>query len=98
MRDIAERAGVSQGLLHHHFEGKVGLWHEVGAHASSEFLAYVSSVVEAEALDANSIPIAIKTYMRYWHEHPDEFRINLWRLLDSPTSERKSRSLAINKR
>lgn len=30
MRDIAREAGVSQGLLHHHFGGKDGLWRMVG--------------------------------------------------------------------
>jgi AcrR family transcriptional regulator len=92
MRDIAERADVSQGLLHHHFNGKEGLWSAVGEQTSAEFLAYVSNVVESKAADAQSIPTAIRTYLTYWREHPDAFRINLWRLLDGPTSERKSRS------
>src|SRR5687768_12087237 len=91
MRDIAQRAEVSQGLLHHHFNGKEGLWNAVGEQTSAEFLAYVSNVVASETLDAQSIPAAIKTYLQYWREHPDAFRINLWRLLDGPTAERKSR-------
>jgi AcrR family transcriptional regulator len=98
MRDIAQRAGVSQGLLHHHFKGKDGLWSAVGEQTSTEFLAYVSKVVAQEALDATSIPNAIRTYLRYWREHPDAFRINLWRLLDGPTDERKSRSRQLNER
>jgi TetR/AcrR family transcriptional regulator len=80
MRDIAQRAGVSQGLLHHHFHGKEGLWSAVGEQASAEFLAYVSNAVAQEPLDAESIPTAIRTYLRYWREHPDAFRLNLWRL------------------
>jgi TetR/AcrR family transcriptional regulator len=98
MRDIAQRAGVSQGLLHHHFNGKDGLWSAVGEQSSAEFLTYVSKVVAQDALDANSIPNAIRTYLRYWREHPDAFRINLWRLLDGPTDERKSRSRQVNER
>src|SRR5262245_9600463 len=98
MRDIAQRAGVSQGLLHHHFQGKEGLWHAVGEQASAEFLVYVSNVVTQEAVGVESIPTAIRTYLRYWREHPDAFRINLWRLLDGPTDERKSRSRNLNER
>jgi TetR/AcrR family transcriptional regulator len=98
MRDIAQRAGVSQGLLHHHFQGKEGLWNAVGEQASAEFLAYVSNVVAQDTLDAASIPTAIRTYLQYWREHPDAFRINLWRLLDGPTDERKSRSRSLNER
>jgi TetR/AcrR family transcriptional regulator len=98
MRDIAQRAGVSQGLLHHHFNGKEGLWNAVGEQASAEFLAYVSNAVALERLDANSIPNAIQTYLQYWREHPEAFRINLWRLLDGPTDERKSRSRKLNER
>ncbi|WP_442894153.1 TetR/AcrR family transcriptional regulator [Bradyrhizobium sp. AZCC 1721] len=98
MRDIAQRAGVSQGLLHHHFQGKDGLWNAVGEQASAEFLAYVADVVAQETLGVESIPTAIRTYLRYWREHPDAFRINLWRLLDGPTEERKSRSRSLNER
>jgi TetR/AcrR family transcriptional regulator len=98
MRDIARRAGVSQGLLHHHFDGKEGLWSAVGEQASREFLGYVSNAVAKETLDAESIPTAIRTYLQYWREHPDAFRINLWRLLDGPTDERKSRSRSLNER
>ncbi|MFG3595225.1 TetR/AcrR family transcriptional regulator [Bradyrhizobium sp. RDI18] len=98
MRDIAQRAGVSQGLLHHHFQGKDGLWNAVGEQASAEFLANVANVVAQETLNAESIPTAIRTYLRYWREHPDAFRINLWRLLDGPTEERKSRSRSLNER
>ena len=98
MRDIAQRAGVSQGLLHHHFQGKEGLWSAVGEQASAEFLAYVSNAVAQETLDADSIPNAVRTYLRYWREHPEAFRINLWRLLDGPTDERKSRSRSLNER
>ena len=29
-RNIANAAGVSQGLLHHHFGGKDGLWRLIG--------------------------------------------------------------------
>jgi AcrR family transcriptional regulator len=98
MRDIAQRAGVSQGLLHHHFQGKEGLWNAVGEQANAEFLEYVSGVVAQQEVDAQSIPNAVRTYLSYWRAYPDSFRINLWRLLDGPTDERKLRSRSLNER
>ena len=98
MRDIAERAQVSQGLLHHHFQSKEELWNIVGEQASDEFLAYVAGAISPEPLDAQSIPTALRTYLRYWREHPEAFRINLWRQLDGPNDERKSRSRRLNEK
>lgn len=98
MRDIAERAQVSQGLLHHHFQSKEELWNIVGEQASDEFLAYVAGAISPKPLDAQSIPTALRTYLRYWREHPEAFRINLWRQLDGPNDERKSRSRRLNEK
>ncbi|MBR0706908.1 MULTISPECIES: TetR/AcrR family transcriptional regulator [Bradyrhizobium] len=98
MRDIAERAKVSQGLLHHHFQSKEELWNIVGEQASGEFLAYVGDAISPEPLDAQSIPTALRTYLRYWREHPEAFRINLWRQLDGPSDERKSRSRRLSEK
>jgi AcrR family transcriptional regulator len=48
MRDIAERARVSQGLLHHHFGNKEGLWRTAGEHLSADFMAYVAAVLKPD--------------------------------------------------
>jgi TetR/AcrR family transcriptional regulator len=98
MRDIAERAGVSQGLLHHHFGNKEGLWRIAGRHLSDDFMAYVADVLKPEASAAEAIPGAMRTYLRYWREHPEAFRFNLWRLLEGPAGERELRSETLNTR
>ncbi|HMN78483.1 MAG TPA: TetR/AcrR family transcriptional regulator [Burkholderiaceae bacterium] len=98
MREIARRAGVSQALLHHHYGTKEALWHAVGERVSAEFLAYVADVLASPPAASDTVPTAIRTYMRYWKEHPSAFRLNLWRLLEGPTAERSARSLALNKR
>jgi AcrR family transcriptional regulator len=92
MRDIALRAGVSQGLLHHHFGGKEGLWHVVGERISADFLAYMAEIIGTPEVTPNTVPNAVKRYMSYWREHPAAFRFNLWRLLEGPKGERESRS------
>lgn len=98
MRDIAQHAGVSQGLLHHHFGSKEGLWNVVGERISADFLAYVADAFDPALPPEEAIPRALQTYMRYWKAHPAAFRFNLWRLLEGPTGERKSRSESITGR
>lgn len=93
MREIAQEAGISQGLLHHHFGNKDGLWHAVGERISRAFLDYVSDVTNPES--PPDIMRAISTYLRYWKQHPAAFRFNLWRLLEGPTAERRSRSKSL---
>lgn len=98
MRDIAQRAGVSQGLLHHHFGNKERLWRTAGEHLSNDFMAYVADVLKPDAPADQAIPDAMRTYLRYWREHPEAFRFNLWRLLEGPTDERAQRSAVLNAR
>ncbi len=92
MRTIAHAAGVSQGLLHHHFGGKDGLWLRVGERITADFLDYMSAGVDPLLAPEEGIRAMLRTYMSYWREHPAAFRFNLWRLLDGPRSERVARS------
>jgi AcrR family transcriptional regulator len=96
MREIAVKAGISQGLLHHHFGNKDGLWKAVGDRTSEEFLAYVSGIIDPQRPPA--ITQAIATYIRYWKDHPAAFRINLWRLLEGQTRERQAQSRMLTER
>ncbi|MGE0629639.1 MAG: TetR/AcrR family transcriptional regulator [Hyphomicrobiaceae bacterium] len=91
MREIAVKAGISQGLLHHHFGNKDGLWKAVGDRTSEEFLDYVAGITDP-VQGQQGIGHAVATYIRYWKQHPAAFRINLWRLLEGQTKERQARS------
>jgi AcrR family transcriptional regulator len=97
MRDIATQAGVSQGLLHHHFGGKEALWHLVGERLSADFLDYVADALEPPESD-EAFARALGAYLRYWRDHPAAFRFNLWRLLEGPRAEREARSRALTGR
>ncbi|WP_026869234.1 TetR/AcrR family transcriptional regulator [Inquilinus limosus] len=98
MRDIAARAGVSQSLLHHHFGTKEALWNLVGERISADFLDYMAEAIAPDVPAAESVPRALRSYMAYWKEHPAAFRFNLWRLLEGPAGERKTRSATLNAR
>ena len=96
MREIAVKAGISQGLLHHHFGSKDGLWKAVGDRTSEEFLTYVAEITDPAR--PPGISEAIATYIGYWKRHPAAFRINLWRLLEGQTKERQARSKMLTER
>lgn len=98
MRDIAARAGVSQSLVHHHFGAKDALWNMVGERILADFMAYVAEATGVPEVNADSVPKALRIYLRYWKEHPAAFRVNLWRILEGPKGERETRSKAITSR
>lgn len=98
MRDIAQRADVSQGLLHHHFGNKEGLWRIAGQHLSEAFGTYVADVLQGDAAAPDAVHRAMATYLSYWRQHPAAFRFNLWRLLEGPPGERETRSRTLTER
>lgn len=92
MRKIAQRAGVSQPLLHHHFGGKVELWRTVGERITSDFIAYMTDAADLSQQAADSVKTMLRAYMTYWRKHPSAFRFNQWRQMDGPVNERGARS------
>lgn len=92
MRDIAGKAGVSQGLLHHHFGSKNGLWEKVGERITADFMAYMTEAVPADSRPEEGMRAMLRALLSYWKEHPQAFRFNHWRLLEGPKTERVSRS------
>jgi TetR/AcrR family transcriptional regulator len=98
VRDITQRAGVSQGLLTHHFGDKERLWNLVGERVSEDFLEYLGPTLEVEHVDAETIPAILAAYMGYWRTHPSALRLQIWRVLGTPEAERRSRVERLNRR
>lgn len=92
MRNIADAAGVSQGLLHHHFGGKDGLWRLIGEKITADFLDHMAKGVDPTSRPEEGIRAMLRSYLNYWKRHPAAFRFNLWRLLDGPRGARQARS------
>ena len=92
MRKIAERARVSQPLLHHHFGSKPALWGIVGDRITTDFIAYLSEAVDPTLPALDGVKAMLRAYLNYWREHPLAFRFNHWRQLDGPPGEREARS------
>lgn len=97
VRDISRRAGVSQGLITHHFGDKERLWNLVGERVSEDFLAYLTPTIDAGAVDVGTIPALLSAYMAYWRSHPLALRLQLWRVLGAPEAERRARVERLNR-
>lgn len=96
-REIAKEAGVSSGLIHHHFKDKDSLWHLVGSRISEEFVeAITTSTDPALKGTAEGLRQMMAAYMNYWRKHPRALRFQLWRVLGAPKNERKARSEHLN--
>ncbi|MFT3815572.1 MAG: TetR/AcrR family transcriptional regulator [Acidovorax sp.] len=96
-REIAKEAGVSPGLIHHHFKDKETLWNLVGNRITEEFAEMGSASVDpALKGTAQGLRQMMAAYMRYWREHPQALRFQLWRVLGAPKEERQARSRSLN--
>lgn len=77
MRQIAQGAGVTQGLVHHHFGTKEALYAAVKAEVVEEMVGAVGQVATLEPTP-ESIAIAIRAYFDFWLDRPDAVGIRLW--------------------
>jgi AcrR family transcriptional regulator len=95
MRLIAQEAGVSPGLIHHHFKDKETLWSKVGECITEDFLAAIEPSARLP-VSARTIPDMVGGYLRYWKSHPAALRFQLWRVMGAQETERRARSERLN--
>lgn len=91
-RQIAQAAGVSQPLLHHHFGGKEALWRVVGEQITADFMAFMTEAVDLTLPPGDAVAAMLRAYLAFWKARPLSFRFNLWRRLDGLQDQRLSRS------
>ncbi|MFT3803825.1 MAG: TetR/AcrR family transcriptional regulator [Burkholderiaceae bacterium] len=96
-REIAKAAGVSSGLIHHHFKDKETLWNLVGTRITEEFVEAAGSSIDPVLVGTpQGLRQMLAAYLRYWREHPRALRFQLWRVLGAPHEERETRSRLLN--
>jgi AcrR family transcriptional regulator len=95
MRLIAQEAGVSPGLIHHHFKDKETLWSKVGECITEDFMAAIEPATRLP-VSARTVPDMVGGYLIYWKSHPAALRFQLWRVMGAQEAERRTRSERLN--
>lgn len=95
VRELAERAGVTKSLIHHHFGGKEGLWHAV-----LEDLFRDTEAAALHAVVGDGVPTArlsetmMRLMFRGFLDKPELARLLAWSYLERvPLPEPDSASL-----
>ncbi|HEX5837238.1 MAG TPA: TetR/AcrR family transcriptional regulator [Anaerolineales bacterium] len=75
MRKIAAKAGMGTMTLYQYFPNRNAILHHIWADFFKELFALVRSDVEKQEGAKNKLKQACMTYLNYWVEHQDRFRI-----------------------
>ncbi|MEL7369970.1 MAG: helix-turn-helix domain-containing protein, partial [Myxococcota bacterium] len=70
MRDIAEAAGVTKSLIHHHFRSKDELWKAVKQASFEQYFTAMLRIIRAEDENANPLKEVLEFTFRFHHERP----------------------------
>lgn len=84
MRDIAQRAKVTQSLLHHHFGTKESLWQIVKSELLNHYFEDIARKVKLAKQDEKKFDLVepLKQRFRFIQNNPDFIRMSLWQYLD----------------
>jgi TetR/AcrR family transcriptional regulator len=80
--EIAERAGVTKSLIHHHFGSKEGLWRDV---KMRRFAAYASKQMDMLRDAPPSLDLvrgSFEFYFRFMEQNPQLVRVMAWMFLE----------------
>lgn len=72
-RDIAGRAGVTQGLVTYHFTSKLDLWRAAADQLFGDLAASLPAVFDDETTGSDRSREAIRAYVRFSAERPQLF-------------------------
>jgi TetR/AcrR family transcriptional regulator len=87
MSRIADQAGVSKGLLHHHFDSKAGLWREVKLRRFKEYSDRQMEMIRESEPDSGLLKRSMEEYFRFLQRNPEMVRILAWIFLEQDEDE-----------
>lgn len=82
MRTLAEGAGTSQALLHHHFGTKAGLYEAVKLRFNDRYVAEQGEGSIERGLDPEAVLEEVRRYFRFLQENPNLSRLVAWAWLE----------------
>jgi len=85
--EIAQRAGVTKSLLHHHFGSKADLWAEVKVRRFSIYARKQMEMIESSEPKAELLRESMGVYFHFLLENPEMVRMMAWMALDSETEQ-----------
>lgn len=83
---IAERAGVTKSLIHHHVGNKQDLWREVKRQLFGAYLEAQRQLILSKEADRDLMADSLETYFRYLQKNPDLSRMMAWMTLEGEES------------
>lgn len=87
MSRIADEAGVSKGLLHHHFDSKKGLWREVKLRRFKEYADLQMDLIRESEPDSGLLRRSMEEYFHFLQRNPEMVKILAWVFLEQDQEE-----------
>lgn len=84
--EIAEKAGVTKSLIHHHFGSKDALWTQVKLRRFKDYHDRQMAALRERPADAQLLRHSIELYFRFLQDNPDLIRMMTWMALERDTS------------
>jgi len=84
--EIAEEAGVTKSLIHHHFGSKEALWAQVKMRRFKAYHDQQMVALRERPADAQLLRHSIELYFRFLQDNPDLVRMMTWMALERDTS------------
>ncbi|HEB89145.1 MAG TPA: TetR/AcrR family transcriptional regulator [Deltaproteobacteria bacterium] len=78
LRDLAEAAGVTRSLIHHHFGSKEGLWIAVADRLFETYRAWQSSILREGAFGIEGFEESIRQFFLFLESSPNFVRLRAW--------------------
>lgn len=84
---IAERAGVTKSLIHHHFKSKTELWREVKLRRFTQYADLQMGMLREQEPTSELLGESVAAYFRFLQRNPEMVRILAWIYLEQDADE-----------
>jgi TetR/AcrR family transcriptional regulator len=84
---IAQRAGMTKSLIHHHFGSKEGLWREVKLRRFAHYAEQQMAMLNDAPPTVDLLRESMQLYFRFMEHNPQLVRILAWMFLERDHEE-----------